>query len=283
MKVCVIQPPYSSDYNKIDECFNKLLSLMDECDTDCDLIVLPEYSDVLATTPDEFAFVDCIKKYSPQISQKASDLAKRCNAIVCANFGYKTDKGYRNTTHVFDRSGNEVGLYFKAHPAPSEIRYKGIDTDYANELKGVYTVTVDGIKLAFRTCYDFYFYEDLVEIAREKPDIIIGCSYQRTDTHDALSIINKFVAYNTNAYLVRASISLGKDSNLCGCSCIITPKGDTLVDMKSEVGIGCATIDVNEKYYKPSGFAGSLKSHPEYVDEGRYPSNSFFCRYPTKK
>ncbi len=138
-------------------------------------------------------------KYAPIIEKKAKETAKRCNAIVFANYGYKTDKGYRNTTHVIDRNGKEVGRYFKEHPAPSELKNKGIDTEYSNSKQEVYTVELEGIRFGFRTCYDFYFYEDIVKMAREKLDVIIGCSYQRTDTHQALEIMNAFLAYNTNA------------------------------------------------------------------------------------
>ena len=269
MKVGIIQPPYSMDYSQIECCFHKALSLLDECDDSLDIIVLPEYSDVLSSTPDGETFVKAIEKYGPIIDEKAKETAKRCNALVFANYGYKTDKGYRNTTHVIDRTGKEVGRYFKAHPAPSELNNPGIDTDYAKDSKGVYTVDIDGLRFGFRTCYDFYFYEDIVEMARQKLDIIIGCSYQRTDTHQALEIMNRFLAYNTNAWLLRSSISLGEDSKVCGCSMVVAPDGSIKANMKNEVGVMVVDFNPSEKYYKSSGFNGKLKSHYEYVDEGR--------------
>ena len=36
------------------------------------------------------------------------------------------------------------------------------------------------------TCYDFYMYEAFAALARQNVDIVIGCSHQRTDTHQAL-------------------------------------------------------------------------------------------------
>ena len=42
MKVCVIQPEYSTDFALSDEYFKKELALMDECDESADLIVMPE-------------------------------------------------------------------------------------------------------------------------------------------------------------------------------------------------------------------------------------------------
>ena len=269
MKAYIIQPRYSMDSSEMESCFLKELELLDSCDENADIIVLPEYSDVLSATPDGKTFVEAIEKYAPIIECKVKETAKRCKAIVFANYGYKTEKGYRNTTHVFNRNGEEIGRYFKQHPAPSEIKNKGIDTDYANEPQDVYMIDIDGIRFGFRTCYDFYFYEDIVSMARKNLDVIIGCSYQRTDTHDALEIMNRFLAYNTNAWLLRSSISLGVDSKVCGCSMVVSPHGTIVANMKNKVGIEIVDFDPREKYYKASGFNGGLKSHYEYVDEGR--------------
>ena len=269
MKAYIIQPYYSMDYSDLDNCIYKELSLMDLCDDSADIIVLPEYSDVLSVTPDGDTFISAIERYAPIIEEKVREMAKRCHAIVFANYGCKTDNGYRNTTHIFDREGNEIGQYFKQHPAPSEIKNPGIDTDYAKKKQDVYTIDIEGIRFCFRTCYDFYFYEDIIEIARKKPDIIIGCSYQRTDTHEALEIMNRFLSYNTNSYLLRSSISLGDDSKVCGCSMAVSPDGTILMNMKNRAGVEVVDFDEKKKYFKVAGFNGSPQAHYEYVDEGR--------------
>lgn len=269
MKAYIVQPRYSMEYKDLAQCEQELLDLLDICDEKADIIVLPEYSDVLAVTPNGETFVEAIEKYAYSIEKKVKEVARRCNAVVFANYGYKTDFGYRNTTHVFDRNGEEIGRYYKQHPAPSELQNAGIDTDYANERQDVYTIDIDGIRFGFRTCYDFYFYEDIVEMARKDLDIIIGCSYQRTDTHQALEIMNRFLAYNTNAYVVRSSISLGQESDVCGCSMVVAPDGSILKNMKNQVGVCVVDFEPKSKYYKSSGFNGKPKSHYQYVDEGR--------------
>lgn len=269
MRVCLVQPPYTFDYAKIDECFNEELRILDLCDDSIDVIVLPEYCDVLSATPSGKEFINAIEKYNPIISNKVKETAKRCNAVVFANFAYKTEKGYRNTTHVIDKTGEVIGRYFKHHPAPSELKNKGIDTDYAKDITDFYTVDIDGYRYGFRTCYDFYFYEDTVEMAKKNLDFIIGCSYQRTDTHDAIEILTRHLAYNTNAYVLRASISLGENSEVCGSSMVVAPDGKILANMGNRAGIEIVDINPDKKYYKPSGFNGTLKSHYEYVNEGR--------------
>lgn len=269
MKAYLIQPKYSMCADNLDECIKEEIKLLDSCDDNADIIVLPEYSDVLAATNSDEQFVLAMQKYGPIIDKKVKQTAMRCGATVFANYGFKTDKGYRNTTHVVDKFGNEVGKYFKQHPAPSELTNTGIDTEYIKEYKAPYVVELDGLRFGFRTCYDFYFYEDIIDMARQKLDIIIGCSYQRTDTHQALEIMNRFLAYNTNAWVLRSSISLGKDSKVCGCSMAVSPNGTVVANMKNKVGIKIVEFNPKEKYFKLSGFNGGLKAHYEYVDEGR--------------
>jgi len=276
MRACIIQPHYSFDEKDLDACFEALLSLLAQCTPDMDLIVLPEYSDALADVQGKDGFYGAVAKNTERLLREARQTALRCSAIVCVNAGCVTSGGVRNTTHVFDRQGNPVGRYFKAHPAPSEVKTDGeggheLDVAYSYEYAEPYVLELDGLRFAFLTCYDFYFYENFAQLARYSPDIIIGCSLQRTDTHEALSIINRFLCYNTCAYLVRASVSLGKDSPVCGCSMVVSSGGEELLNMKNDVGLGICDFDPHQKYRKPAGHMGSPKKHCEYIEEGRRP------------
>ncbi|MBE6674484.1 MAG: hypothetical protein E7596_05210 [Ruminococcaceae bacterium] len=276
MKICVIQPLYSFNENDLQPCFNGLLDLLEKCDESLDLIVLPEYSDALADVKGKDSFYNAVTENNSVLLEKARKTAKRCNSLVFVNAGYKTDNGIRNTTYVINRNGEIVGRYFKAHPAPSEVKRDQdggheLDVAYSYEPRSPYVIELEGLRFAFLTCYDFYFYENFAKIARENVDIIIGCSLQRTDTHEALSVINKFLCYNTNAFLVRASVSLSENSLTCGCSSVISPKGEELVNLKNKVGLGICEIDPKDKYYKPAGHLGKLKAHYEYIEEGRRP------------
>ncbi len=276
MKVAVIQPYYSTDSNDNGKCYLEMIKLMDECDESLDLIVLPEYSDVPAAEGSKKAFHASIEAHNKDILDRSRALAKRCSAIVFVNCADLTETGCRNTTHMINRDGKTVAKYYKEHPAPSEVKRESeggneLDVGYSYEFREPYVFEYDGIRYGFMTCYDFYFYENFAQIARRNVDIIIGCSHQRTDTHEALSIINRFLCYNTNAYLVRASVSLGEDSNICGCSSVIAPDGRVIVDMRSKIGVAVADIDPHAKYLKPAGFRGVPKAHYEYIEEGRRP------------
>ena len=244
--------------------------------TDADLVVLPEYCDIPAAQSCKTNFHASMEKYNAIIKEKAIAAAKRCHSMLFFNAADKTPTGWRNTTYALDREGNIAGKYYKAHPAPSEVKTEKqggneVDVSYSYEFRQPDVIEIEGIRFGFMTCYDFYFYENFAPLARQNVDVIIGCSHQRTDTHEALSIINRFLCYNTNAYLVRSSVSLGEDSEICGCSCVIAPDGKVLVDMKSQVGVACVEISPHEKYYKPAGFRGKPKAHYEYIEEGRRP------------
>ena len=276
MKVYLVQPHYSFEEKDLDACFQELLALLARCDESADIIVLPEYSDALADVKGKNGFYQASEKYGKILLEKVCETAKRCNAMAFVNAGYATEKGIRNTTHAIDRSGNIVGRYFKDHPAPSEVKVDAeggheLDVGYSYEQNEPFVLEMEGLRFGFLTCYDFYFYERFPVLARENLDIIIGCSLQRTDSHEALSIFNKFLCYNTNAYLLRASVSLGERSFTCGCSMAVSPKGEILLNMKNEVGIGVCEINPKEKYYKPAGFMGKERAHYEYIEEGRRP------------
>ncbi|MBE6615708.1 MAG: hypothetical protein E7631_10450 [Ruminococcaceae bacterium] len=270
MKACVIQPPYSMDLALSDAYFAKKLELMDACDPSMDLIVLPEYSDVPCAALTREDNIACSEKYRPVLLEKAAETARRCDAVLFVNAYDLTPTGYRNTTYAFDRSGSVTGKYYKKHLPPSEQFTVALDSDYTFEPSAPYVLVIDGIRYAFLTCYDFYFYEAFAAIARENVDIIIGCSLQRSDTHEALEIMGRFLAYNTNAYVVRASVSLDGSPDICGASMIVAPTGKMLLNMKARVGLETAEFDPHEKYFKPAGFGGKPAAHYEYIEFGRH-------------
>lgn len=271
MKVCVIQPKYSTDYSLSDEMFAWELQAMDRCDESMDLIVMPESCDVPCLADSREKFLKSIEKYNEKIIKKAAETAKRCNALLFINGIYKTETGLRNTTYAFNKNGEEAGRYFKQHLVESEVSERKLDSEYTFEFSEPYTLEIDGIRYAFLTCYDFYFYEAFANIAKKKPDIIIGCSHQRSDTHEAIELMSRFCAYNCNAYVVRASVSMDENSNVGGGSMIAAPDGRVILNMKSRVGLETAEINPYDKYYKPAGYGNPPAAHYEYAEKGRRP------------
>ena len=271
MKVCIIQPAYSTDYSLSEEYFNRELELLDKCDESMDIIVCPEACDVPCLTSGKEDFEASVEKFSEKLLKVASDTAKRCKAILFINGSEKGENGLRNTTFAFDRQGNIVGRYLKQHLTPGEVSKRKLDSGYSFEFEEPTVVEIEGIRFGFLTCYDFYFYESFAHMARKNLDVVIGCSHQRSDTHDALEIMSRFLAYNTNAYVLRASVSMDESSDIGGASMIVAPDGKVLLNMKSRVGMETAEIDVKAKYYKPAGFGNPPAAHYEYIEMGRRP------------
>ncbi len=271
MKACVIQPPYSSDYLKTEECFSAQLELLKQCDDSMDIIVLPEAADIpaLAKTAEQRA--ESREKYTEKILKECKDAAIRCNAVVFVNAMYKAEEGFRNTTYAIRRDGTIAGMYFKEHPTQGEVDQPERDSGYSFEHTQPTVVEIDGVRYGFLTCYDFYFYENYANIAQKNVDIIIGCSHQRSDSHQAIEIITRFLAYNTNAYVLRSSVSMDENSDIGGGSMIVAPDGRVLANLESRIGLGVADIDPKAKYYKPAGFGNPPAAHYEYIEKGRRP------------
>jgi len=271
MKVCIIQPKYTTDYNKADEYFKQYLDFLDKCDDSMDIIVMPESCDMpaLAATKEEAEALT--RKFLPQLTEKWSKTAKRCNAIVFGNARSECKGKYRNTTYAYSRDGELAGRYFKQQLVPNEISKLELEYSYGYEYSEPCVIEIEGIRFGFLTCYDFYFYEAYASIARQNLDVIIGCSHQRSDTHRALQIMTQFLAYNTNTYVLRSSVSMDENSDVGGGSMVVSPTGEILLNMKSRVGFETVEIDVKDKYYKPAGFGNPPAAHYEYIEKGRRP------------
>ena len=271
MKVCIIQPKYSVHYEESDACLAAEFELLDQCDPSMDVIVCPEMCDVPALAKTKEDFEAAAKKYHGPMMEKAAQTAKRCNAIVFINGCDFHEQGIRNTTFVFNREGEVVGTYFKQHLTPGEVNKRKLDSNYTFEFESPTVIEVEGVRYAFLTCYDFYFYEAFANIARNNVDVIIGCSHQRSDTHQALEIMSRFLAYNTNAYVFRSSVSMDEQSEIGGGSMIVSPNGTILCNLKSRVGLESVELDVHEKYFKPAGFGNPPAAHYQYIEQGRRP------------
>ena len=271
MKVCVIQPPYAHDPAKIGESVEWELGALAKCGSDLDVIVLPEASDRQGTVSSPCALSNAVERFNAPLLAACSATAKRCGAVVFVNAIDKTPTGWRNTTFAYGRDGALAGKYDKAHLTAGEWKRLGLDASYMWEWSEPTILEIDGVRYAFMTCYDFYFYEAFSDIARLKPDIVIGCSHQRSDPHAVLESIGRYFAYNTGAYLVRASVSMGLDSPVGGSSMVVAPSGEMLGNLYSRVGSLTVEFDPKAKFLKPMGFGNPVGLHADYIEIGRRP------------
>jgi len=271
MKVCVIQPPYAHDPAKIGESVEWELDALAKCGSDLDVIVLPEASDRQGTVSSPGALTNAVERFNAPLLAACSATARRCGAVVFVNAIDKTPTGWRNTTFAYGRDGALAGKYDKAHLTAGEWKRLGLDASYMWEWSEPTILEIDGVRYAFMTCYDFYFYEAFSGLARLKPDIVIGCSHQRSDPHAVLESIGRYFAYNTGAYLVRASVSMGLDSPVGGSSMVVAPSGEILGNLYSRVGSLTVEFDPKAKFLKPMGFGNPVGLHSDYIEIGRRP------------
>ncbi|MBQ1946721.1 MAG: hypothetical protein II343_07295 [Clostridia bacterium] len=271
MKAYIMQPPYSRDVTREEELFQWKMDALDKCAEDVDIIVLPEYSDVPVVTATLEETLAIHKKNIGTLLDKCIQTARRCHAMVFVNALSLEEGGYRNTTYCYDREGNLRGKYFKKHLPPLEMEALKLDSDYTMEPSFPYVLEMEGLRFGFMTCYDFYFYEAFARVAREKVDIIIGCSLQRSDSHDALEVMCRFLAYNTNAYVLRSSVSFDEASTICGASMAVSPEGKVLMNLGGRFAAETVDFDPAKKYIKPLGFGNGDGPHYEYLEYGRKP------------
>lgn len=269
MKARVIQQLFCQDRPGLEKSFEWTVNELKKCDESLDIVVLPEFCEVPGKTVSPEDFLSTSRKYAPVLIEACAETARRCSTLVFAGVVDHSLEVPRNAILVFDRKGEIVGRYYKEHLTRGE--WDKLDMKYTEEWTQPYILDIEGVRYAFLTCYDFYFYENYSNIARWKPDVIIGASHQRSDTFRALDIINQFCAYNTGAYLVRASVSMGIDSELGGCSCVVAPTGEILGTLRSEVATLDVTFDPKKKYLKPAGYGNPPALHSEYIEIGRRP------------
>ena len=270
MKAVLIQPPYSRDVSRSEEFFQYKMDRLAEI-AEADIIVLPEYSDVPCATSTLEETLYYHQKFIEPLLEKCVETAKRCHAMVFVNALSLEEGGYRNTTYCYDRAGVLRGKYFKKHLPPLELETLKLDSAYTFEYSEPYILEMEGLRFGFLTCYDFYFYESFARIAREKVDVIIGCSLQRSDTHEAIEIICRFLAYNTTAHVLRSSVSFGEDSPVCGSTMAVDPRGKVLGNLRGKIGTLSVDFDPQDKYYKPAGYGNPDAAHYEYIEYGRKP------------
>ncbi len=274
MKARIVQYRFGPTEADLPANFDWIVSELDACDPSLDIVVLPEGCHDPAPVADPASLLAPeARGRNEALLAKCAETARRCHAAVFVNARYESPTGPRNSTFAYAPDGSLAGRYDKQNLTPGE--HKTLDDSYTREFNPPTVVEIAGVRYAFLTCYDFYFIEQWAALAHVRPDVIIGCSRQRTDTHEALSFQNRNCAYATGAYLLRASVSMGEDSPTGGCSCAIAPDGKVLGAFTNDVGHFDVEFDPHKKFLKKAGYVGNVVStHPEYVERGRRP-----CKY----
>ena len=272
MKLCALQIPYAKRAGEAEASAALAVELLNSCDDSCDIILTPEYTNAPAAFPDG-SCIEFAQKHTPKLLEAARAAAIRCNAIVAVNYVCEAEKGlFRNTTEVFDRNGNSAGRFYKQHLPQAEKSVNKLDYSYTRSSRAPDIVEVDGIRLGFLICYDTYFTEYTAHLAHVKPDVVLISSFQRAERQDILRMQSCMTAFNCNAFVLRASVSMGSDSTVGGNSMVVAPEGVILKEYGNNTGLlECEVGDVKRKYMRSNSFGGMMIPNDSFIERGRTP------------
>lgn len=277
MKLCAIQPPYPYTLASADRTVDFLIRALRECSPEHDLILLPEYSNAPTVYP-EGECIPYAAAHTEELIGACVETAKRCKAVVAVNLAAEVDGSFRNTTRVFNRNGEWIGDYYKQHLPHGEVHIKKMENSYTFDFAPPRIIETEGLRLGFLTCYDCYFSEYIAHLAARQPDIVLISSHQRAERPDILKMQVCQTAFQCNAFVVRASVSMGSEKENGGCSMIAGPDARILAAYHQETGIlSCEIGDPHRKYLRSNGFGGSMIPNDRFIEQGRTPWNYRAC------
>lgn len=156
LNITVVQPPYFMGDHPDEKIADFLIKELQKVEKDA-LIVLPEYSNAggISDIESEKAAMPRAK----EMLKKASAIAKERSAYVAINVLEERDGEIKNSTYLFDKTGETSFVYDKIHLPPSEV---ALGVEYGD---GACVCDLDGIRFGFLTCYDVYFNEQIEYLA----------------------------------------------------------------------------------------------------------------------
>lgn len=270
MKLCAIQIPFATNNTDAERAVNMAIDELNKCDSSCDIILTPEYTNA----PASFPIGECIpfaQAHTDALISAAKNAAVRSNAIVAVNYVCEAEKGmFRNTTEIFDRQGNSAGRFYKQHLPRAEKNVNLLDEEYTRSFRRPNIITVDGIRFGFLICYDTYFSEYVAHIAHRHPDVVLVSSFQRGERKDILRMQNQHLAFNCNSYVLRASVSMGEHAEYGGNAMVVSPEGVILGEFGNQCGtFSCEVDDIKHKNMRSNSFGGAMIPNEQFIEQAR--------------
>jgi len=264
MKIGFIQPTYPSPNTSNSAA--TVESLLQQLERgSCDLVVLPEYANI-PEMRDPAEILRHAETGAGAFLNQVAATARRCHCAIAANVIQKLDMGPANVTWLFDDQGNAVGRYVKTHLAPSE-------RDMLKLVPGQEATVLEwqGLRIGFLTCFDIYFAEFAERLAALKPDLVVFPSFQRAEPGEVLTRQAVGRALDLEAYIVRASYSMGSGETRGGHSLIAAPDGRIVLEAGQQTGLFICDIDPREKRLRPQAYGLPALPSRQIVEANRRP------------
>ncbi|MEY8371473.1 carbon-nitrogen family hydrolase [Aerococcaceae bacterium 50-4] len=240
MKIAIVQPALQQ--SQVQENFQMIQALMEEAAfNQPDVIVLPELWNTSFLPTDVKDHADHDGKVSRQfLSQFAKEYQVNVVGGSVANI---RGNDLFNTAYVYDRKGQEIAAYDKAHlfsPAKEHTYFKAGETSVTFEL--------DGVKCGIVTCYDLRFPEWVRALALADAQIIFAPAAWPEIRNLHWDTLGRARAIENQFFLVSANSRgpINDEGALYGGhSAIIDPWGEYVVTPDLEVGIKYGNIDLS--------------------------------------
>lgn len=239
MKIAIVQPALKQ--SQVKENFQTIQSFMEEAIINQpDVIVLPELWNTSFLPDDVKEHADLDGKESRYfLSQFAK---KHAVNVVGGSVANVRNHNLFNTAYVYDRKGQEIAAYDKAHlfsPA-KENHYFQAGTESV-------TFELDGVKCGIVTCYDLRFPEWVRALALADAQIVFAPAAWPEIRNLHWDTLGRARAIENQLFIVSAN-SRGpmndKGDLYGGHSAIINPWGEYVVAPDDQVGIKYGEIDL---------------------------------------
>jgi predicted amidohydrolase len=199
-----------------------MLSKAEEIKEGTDLLVLPEYANCPGI--DSYAEIaDYLQKDGGAFLSQICEIARQKKMHIAVNMVRSREHGLYNTTVWIGRSGQIIAEYDKTHL--TEAERKLLHMIPGDEVK---LLEVEGIRVAFATCFELYFAEFFEKLASLQPDLIVIPTYQRSEISELLAAQARARAIDSGAFLIRCSYSMGEKSTTGGMSMLVHPQGNVI-------------------------------------------------------
>lgn len=172
-----------------------------------------------------------------------SNLAKRYNVnIVAGSIAKKTETGIYNTMYIFNRQGDCVGEYSKAH------LFKLMDEHlYLQSGNSKGDFALDKVSAAGLICYDIRFPEWIRTHTTNGAEIVFVVAQWPMPRLDHWRTLLKSRAIENQCYVVACNRSGSDPNNLfAGHSTIIDPWGEIIAEANEDQAILTATLDLTK-------------------------------------
>jgi predicted amidohydrolase len=266
MNLVILQPPYPADESEAEKTLEWMIAQLEKITPgSADLVLLPEYANVPGIN-DRVAMQDFASGRGMILVDTLIEMAERLKCLMMAGLvERKPEERWVNLAAVYDASGGRSFIYEKVHLTQFER-----DTLQLSAGNWISTCEMQGVVYGFAICFDAYFPEHFAALAKQKVDVILCPSYQRSESPERLEVMTCTRAIDSGAYVVRSSYAM-PEGNTGGCSMVAAPEGSIIGKLEGDAGVLRVKIDPALKWNKPRSHRQLEIEHRELIDLERRP------------